>query len=700
MISIEILNPNKLAKESQFSTDGTFLDLPDDFDLRFTKFLEELTDINKITKESALTFSVDYTELNDALFYEYRYGSKSSEYYDIRLIFGSETMVFNRLHFKNLSDPTRQYELKLSGGHWIELLDELKLSQLVLPNFLFNKANVEATWSDREALVVFPPADYGRQFIGGRLGLKDVRPVFNLRKLLDFCFCAIGYEYKNTFLESIKGRRIYGYLSGANWHSYENKNDEKRVELDVAADITVNTFQQLTTLNEISDPLDLWDNSAIQGMNSYYVPLNIYEPPLKIDLHFNFNVELSAPITGKTPYFIFAIVGYVLGSSASAIYDSWDLVGTVVDGTTRTVNYTGVISLEVEPNTYLSFWSGYGTFQDPPADQVYTDAKILTGSTISIRPDPKYLVDGDSIPLANLLSSDITGLDVLKGVTHYMNGKFESDLSKRVVNNFPPETVLIGGEEVEGFYLREKAAQDLTEFVQVNSKKLGIKETETARFYELKFAKTSDEYLKGLKLPISKGGRNIDLGVGANKTEEIKNPFFEPTILREKPLAEADPNIPDIFLPSISNNEDGNLSDFAGYRMLYHYGLVEELDDDGNPTRGFSWEGVQITAFGLLSMGGDVGITPGDNFRIGYGYFEEDAFNKFYSKFLNEKVTSSELEFLIFLDYLKYRNISFRLPVAIIYRGLPKLYQLIYLKDHSLLKNKITPVGFREIKKC
>jgi len=690
-VTIKIAAPDQRLVDLYGQSTEVYLDVGDDLNIRLTKSLEELTEAGKIAREASLSGNVPMTAKNRAILarYDANVWQRKNRAFSIRVEvrYLGEPLFLDRLQVIDTSDRERQYEVELFGGGWINDLEDRGINEVDLGDFEYTLANVLASWADQRAIAVPTVSDYGGWRTPGDVTRRDLRFRFNLYELLKLAFCQFtNYEFYSPYLEADVGGPIYGYLSPPDWYSYSAKGDQFRVLLEIATpqNFTGNTTSVL--FDEVYDPFDLYNGVFRPG--EY-----IYPPNGEDNVRIRFTIkDLVVVLPPADPAATFILVVYK-NYPAGGVFD-FVVYETLQGSTTETVRET--INLEFADDDSNNNGTSYGvliqySYQPVGGSPVDTPFTIESGE-FNIYPDPPYYIEDDSIPLSDLLDPGINCLDLFKSTIEVFNGKLETSQGENRVTAYPPYRFTALGESIEGFFERNSGHQNIEDIVAVNSRRVKNEAREQERYILLKWADSDDPYLED-NTEGDVYARTVDLGYGkAGKPKEIENTLFEPTIERKTEPAETGGT--GLYLPVLYDNLDGKISKDVGPRIGYHYGLVEQEDGSGILT--FSFEGVERSEFGYITQRPTAPRSDGGaTVPIIFAEAELDLWRLFYRRWLLERFSLVEFEFLLKLDLETYNRLSFRKPVGFFYAETFLLYQLLEIRDFDITGTTETPATLR-----
>lgn len=694
--SVKLLSP-KPGLQYLEENGEIYFDTDNQFSIRMTRVLEELTDINQITQQAALATSLPATPRNQALLAKFHANIENRELEGIPVEVrgGGRPIAVDRVTVLEWRDRENRIEVEFFGGGWISDLEKLRLRDLDLGAVDYTNPNVLLIWGDNYTPFPLPIADYGAWDTPNEVNRKDLRFWFNLRHLMDAAFCAIGWDFESSYYDSAAGARISGYLSGERWHTYDGKSHEFRVDLGL---VTPRVFPfgnfQLIILDELSDPFDLYNSASRPGEYLWPPAGPSQENPVILRILFNnIEVELPAYGIGNKEHF-FTVTVYRLRPPEVTYIFTRGAAGRPDQPTKLNLSY----ELEDPECRQGDSYGIFVAYQSLDGSQQTNFTLNQLDCTFS--PDPKYLVPDDTIPIAQLLDEDLNGLDLFKAMVHLCAGKIETDHGLNKVKLFPPHDTELAGDFIEGFYQRTKQPIEITDLVEPNSRIITIEEEDRERFYLLKFKDSTDKYIETLGLE-NVYARRIDTGSGKAETKEIENPLFEPTKDRLTDVKETGGTAGlGIWVPVLWDNTDGNISSKLGFRVGYNYGTAVQLDTAGASTHGFTFEGANRTVTSYMSQDPVPALLgTGPKIPVVFARYQNDLYELFYKRELQERLSPMKFEFLVFLDLDDFEKFSFRRPIGFFYQETFLTYQTIALRDFPTGQSLAppTPIEFRLI---
>jgi hypothetical protein len=201
------------------------------------------------------------------------------------------------------------------------------------------------------------------------------------------------------------------------------------------------------------------------------------------------------------------------------------------------------------------------------------------------------------------LSPEVSCYDFLEWCVHKMNGKIDTNEVLKIVQILTDRNMEVHGQAAEGYY-QDTQETDLSLVQVVRSRTESLKDELAPAKYVLGFKKASDAWIEE-KVKNQPFDAEIDLRpyveqYDPKKTQEDRNAGFEPTVDREAIEIKntLDPTVPTVVIPTVWDNNTGDMSVNTGFRTVYNYGycrqLLEEGGDEYRTYRQF-WGGVAST---------------------------------------------------------------------------------------------------------
>lgn len=637
--------PDSLKKDGKI-----FLDLSPGFRLEESKNVSELTDIEEITDEAVLSFSIPYSPTNDILAERLvnpnLIGNKKTPY-SILIQEDERVLNLNELEFISASDANKEYEVRIkrSTEHWLRKAAQTKLNEIDYGSFTLSTANITSNWandfrySDGDTGVYFPIVDYGGWFNVTQIIVNDLRPWYHLTGILQKGFLHMGWNFSCPLLETNEGRQIIAYLS----------DDDFGKSIDQAQN---NTF------------LGVMDAATINAQPNYP------------SVTFGFNVELKDPgdnyngvnFYARGVFDFYAEVDGSIDASGATVTLKIKVFSALGDReVAQTVDVEGDFSLRLELKGVLNT----SVTQSFIVVENNGDVTIVRGSFYN---EPvRFLANkGDTISLSDYLSPNYTFLELFKGVLHLFNGKVVTDWLNRKVSVYTPYNAEFYGNSVDGFYTNE--VDDLTDRIIDDSQEVALREVDIDRYQLLSFSDSTDKYIRTLNYPKDSPplSKTVDLGSEySNTTEKNDNPFFEPTLNR------ASTNVSGltfpIDVPALWDNDNGLVSFDLGPRLCYTPGQVHQVAvaSAGNEYRQFVFE---ATGFNTVPYAYQVAQTSGGTTGTPSAYpdrltYADVWYDSGYKQTMPKRTRTANYSYLCEYDAKQYKEENFRDLKKINYGG-------------------------------
>lgn len=743
-VRIAIQNP-PFVPSMYIEDDGAaYLDISDDFSLRFSKRLEELTDVNTIKTDSVLGFSVPTTPKNDVILKSALSPNRVDNVFagfPVILYLGSSVVSQKTLFPIRRSSTEYEIEVRNSIEHWAVLGKDLLLNSLKLreDDFEFTNTNINeindlGAYEDGEEVFRFPVAYYG-QFTDKRIipplvnpqhiGVGDFRPYFSILGLLQKAFCSIGWSFRSPILESDYGRRLLTYIINKDYGADEETANARDLRIELEEDLEfpteVGNYAPIPFL-ATNDPSGGWfvDGARYKTAGIYDITGTLR---LKVTIGDVVNAHVTLGANGlDRVYYMYTRIAFDLPNGENYGLERIELGFSLADL---------ILKPEFEDGIILDIKINKTNFQLDAGSSVYfpigTDEPLITegiakvelikeGSYIEFDCKRVLIDRGDILPINSLIDPEYNLLDFIKGVAHLFAGKFLTDYRTNEVWLYSTySNVIFDDEEVEGFFDNNGEYEDYTELAQEDSEVINSVESDLNRYYLLKFKGDGDEAIKELKLPDEKPflSYKVDFGDTVKNTDvaELENPFFEATV--NKYYYKSDSDAP-VNMPHLLDNtaDDGkyDLSFDINPRVLYWAGKVPQVIRTPN-----GYREVPLRIFGQNTNNiptayqwSDINYgTPLDfdysEFNVAYGEHvnslrpettDKDLYHFFYQKWMADSIFNLTIDILLFLEQAKYLGIDFRKYVMIRALGRDILGRLIEVNDYNSCKFLSTPVLF------
>lgn len=570
MITVRYLNPPPwIIRLFGDETGRVFLDLSEDFEAELTKAIDDVSDFDSVSQEAALPGGIPSTPRNKAIADQFRGEAfeRNQQSIKIEVRVNGERIPLTAAVITAERSQDNEFEIDMFAADWIDDLKSVRLNELSIGSYAWTFEQIVQSWEgDRREIVKPTPAFYGAWTNEGQVSPEDLRIWFNLGELLRRTFLSIGWSLNCPHLFDADGRHIYGYLSGSDWFSYSTKRTPYFVELEIPEQSKGSDLFTAIQFNEVIDTFDQFnrlDGILIAPDEFQYLEVLDREPGrLSVEL-IDVEVEIPGPVNGELSSVTFVVV-----KDNDEVLFQRDYLGS--PNGPSTIRVSEVI-VDDNASRLDRYYFGIQSFT-PGGPNANVELK---GGRVYFRPDPPSYNLGDSIPLAELIDEELTGMDLLSAVAHLMNGKVTTDPGSKTVSLRPAYGYFSdeAGINVEGFFLPGAAAVDLREQTSGDQISWETEEAERDRFLRLGFQDPSDEYVDQID-----GGdryeREIDRGSGVAETTEIENPLFGPTYGRRIEGEAIGGN--GAFLPVLQDNDDGSFSTDVGYRVGVWYGEVPQ----------------------------------------------------------------------------------------------------------------------------
>ena len=699
---IEILNvPDWVGPE--YLTDGKLLlDLLDkDQSIPQNIKTEELTVFNKIQVNEVLGIDLPKSAVNDLVLRNIVHPNtfRRKNGIQVRAWQGSTPLIQNRLFVISYSN-SYQVEIRLGNEHWAIASQRLKLKDLVLGEWEFSKANIEdiqinnAKYLDGDLGIYFPLANFGKTHRENRISPEDYRIFHHILPILKAGFCAMGFVFRSPIFESDFWRHAGAYLLSKTY----GPTNERQFNVALAEDYELSVPANPNVFTIVGERVQ-FDEIIFDPQNQYSATEYEFSGNSYCRFTTQFNCELSA---GSAPNDAFVTVTFSIRSRRG---NNETIIGGFVRQfdlplSSNPLQFTATIITDVFSVT---------TEQTIFVDVVVTNQRSIENLVLTIKqgssfyntPVANLYYEGDIIDLAKIIHPDYTFDQIFKGVLQPISGLIETDWITRTVTAYPPDTVDVHGEQVEGFFQKEYI--DIQEFVSPGSIKSTTEDIEINRFIYLKFKKSSDPSITELELSEDEElfSRRIDLGDKyKDETTPQENPFFEPTINKQyRGIGEQTigPSVPHLL-----DNANGELSFDLKPRLVYFHGRTFMRNIDANRLAAFTYEGNYIANIPLAyqslddfeeQISGPTDLYPFDR-KLVYGYDDNDFYNLHWKNRIQDLFNNLKLEFLVDLDLNRIDLFSLRKRYAFIYEDM-QINALIHeVRDFKGCQDILTPVVF------
>lgn len=224
------------TEDSAISDEPIYLDLPVDFDLRETKVLTELTEVDTLKFNYTLGFEIPNNPHNfNALKTYFNPNVLDNQYNGIQVdvLVGSHYVSESYLYVKKCDERSDSIsvELRLSTDHWARKSKDLFLNRLPFDTITMNCAHVteviqnQYPYNNSQLGIWYPYVDYGNTLIRDwfETSVPDnviplINPIeyhrawFYVAGLLEKGFCELGWAFESPIFQSNLGHRMLCYI--------------------------------------------------------------------------------------------------------------------------------------------------------------------------------------------------------------------------------------------------------------------------------------------------------------------------------------------------------------------------------------------------------------------------------------------------------------------------------------------------------
>lgn len=728
---------------AQRVSNGLYLDLDSDFQLRLSKVLEELFDINKIRVDGVLGFGIPSTPTNDLVLRQYVLPTRVgvAPPLNVYIYIGSRILPNTELHVVGYKNGEYDCELRPSGTHWVVGAKNLKLKDIdlgdpfvvgatTLQNFNGLGGYVDGTQGARFPLA-FYGAWHGKQT--GKISPVNYRPFLSLLWVLQKGACALGWTFRSPVFESDWGRRLIGYMVSDEFFTdktllVERRFSARRTFVDSPVSLFPSASWHFGSPIRFSD--ELFDNGGHFNSGSDYSGAGIHDFHVTLKVQFGYeNIsQLNQAILSASTLWSYgsildlfeermnlqvllkyyaSVLGYdILVDDKVVSFKEFKNVATLDGGLRYTADITVVFKdIQIDPTDYVYVSVG-GDSSSGLAIVAFFD--LLGNSTFRNEPKSIFLQDGDEYTFQSLLGSKYTFLDFLKGCAHLVNGKLYTDNNKKELWLFPPYSTKIYQDEiVEGYFVDGSSTIDLDSTLVCDSESVETPSVREKRYKILKFNGDGDYEIKQLNLEENTDifGYKVDYGEQYKEEYEIsENPFFAPTL--NKLTDGVSVNIAHLVdIPHIHDDydtENPKMEFKLQPRVLYWAGEVGQL---------YNGESVLIDSYGLYDdvmpyayqyQNAILDGIPEYKGGVAYGalgvtlpredIIKNNLFKFFWQRWLNETDINFSVGLLLKMSVTDYFAVSFRNAYSFSFLGRTIFGRLVAVEDFASCDATSTPV--------
>jgi len=654
--------------------DGRIIfDTWDGFTFELTERLSELTEATQITKSAVLGFDLPSTPKNDYLFRAFRTANLMYNQFSalkVTCITASGRILQqDQMWLFSFNDAEKSYQVEIydTDDFWPIQAEELTFDQLDLGTFTVSELNMIDNWQTPEYADGQDPFYFGLVHYGGFWGnmneffMDDLRPLLSVPALLTKAFQEIGWTFDSPLLSSPWFNRLWVYILKEEL-SYSTMGDG----LYNAEASTLSTF----TVSR--------DTGVPNVARKYFLFDTVISDPggnLLTNTHATINDHTVYSLTEGVPAVMgvsiaVTLLGDALGGSARiGVADVDDLDNPIVlTSQSFSVGASESKSIVFEEEFYATTIRNIAFFVEfessngvDPTPLIYAIAPTITLRSVSNR-----VHRGDTVTISELVSSDYTLIDFLRGLAHLGNFRFNTDWGTRTVSMYPEMTADVYGQDVEGFIFPYDSNVDVSDSVIPESLFASFPKSRPNRYVSLRWKESKDSFIEELKLP-EEGplhSRKIDLGEALKKETTInENPFFEPT---------GNITINEVSMPAMWDNTNDEISYKIGPRILYAVGFTRQYDPVTGD--GFAWNFefqvrpnlpyVAQLPEGYIDTGAGPELPTGN---VVFGDKDPDLFTTFYASAVLDARFSPTYEFKIKASDVLFESLDFRSRLHIEY---------------------------------
>ncbi|MCA9366760.1 hypothetical protein KC887_00645 [Candidatus Kaiserbacteria bacterium] len=680
-MKIQVLDQIANIADSMLDNGKLFLDLNRQDALEFSRVLSQLSEINNIRDEAALSLTFPYSEKNKAIADFVRNHNLTGKKYEPIAVLVQEGAIVHRLNylqFTGANDETEQFEAQLERGpgHWLHDANRLLLKDIPFAEFELTFDALLNNWQENSryenaidnAGYYWPLVNYGGWLRKDAVMPEDLRPWFHVLALLEKGFCEIGWNFRTPFYETEFGQRLICYLLSENLLEVPEVLALRKFKA-TAQSVTVDIDPSATGQHIIFSAVQYDPSAGYNASNGRYYATGI----------FTFSSALELTHAGP-PGPLIVTLERVAVDGTRQVLDQYELN---TDAPAFIQTHTVVLQAEDVQMAY--------------GDYVHVTCLAFTQMIVTGYFDgfaqKAYLERGMVINPASLISGELTLLDLYKAASHLCAGKTFTDWERQTVWLYAPnKTDIFTDTGVQGFFKDENIV-DITDIVLPRSELVTLERTNKKRYLVLQFADSSDEHIKkieeGRSFPIY--SKVVDRG---NQYEEgfeySKNPLFQATV--NKALAKF-PVVPpfivpnnEVDIPHCSDNDNGSISYKIGFRVLYCAGYQRQRTDTGEVRRwrivttGNNSTGMQNVPYAFQVPNARIGPDPGavPVQRLIYGDDDgRDLYTMAYKQELIDRLYSVRAGFKALVDAYNYKQLSFRDLYKLHYNGRTFLARLL-----------------------
>lgn len=708
-VRIVLKNSNKYPAHIRDNDGFVSIETPVSFDLKAFKRIEELTDVNKITADGVLGFTVKDTPKNLGIFKQFvdvnnlNYQLTAIPVY---VIIGSTYLAQSDLYVTGYTKREFSLELRYGKEHWLTTAKYLLLSNVTYSNNLVFNADLINTYNAKEAYIDgeigirFPLVNYGT-FVNQiqEVVTEDFRIFYSVLFLLQKAFCSFGWTFRSPFLESDYGRRLITYITAKQvQNNYTIPLVQKNFNVKMGTNLGLYPALSSTKLpfDTITfNPLNLFDVT-----NYYFVGVGMFDVTVNVKFVF---LQTRSGLFNADPEEADIIVRLMYSSPIIGDIELFRNVTHIsrANGYNIQTNYTILASFIVNDVQIDSGCHIYVTIAEEQA--VVHTVVVLSGSLFSAVCTKSVLQSGDTFKLNDLIDPQYTLLDLLKGVIHLCNGKLVTNFNTHEVFMYPPYAVNVFGADIEGYFI-ENVLIDLTDRIQRDSEVIKtISNTLRNRYKTWGFKGNGDNAIKALNLVdnVYLFAHQTDFGIEQIALyDRAENPLFEATLNKVFEIVTTSIyNIVD--MPYMLDNTSSNASYDIKPRILVWLGSKMQYNDSAGTLYSPNIK-ILGTTTALIPYAAQLsnckyidtyGTKPQYSLIYGDSVDKADLYNYFYKRYVFEKEFNLTLELLIYLTKTEFTRFDLRYKYLFYSLGRTITGRISDIIDFSNCSSTSTPVS-------
>lgn len=727
-----------LSPETVQRLDGAteaVLDLTPGFSFRFSKDVEKLSILQKISTEGVLGFDLPFSFTNDAVFVDFESPlalDQNRGSIAVSVLVEGHEILFDRLQITGRDQRSKKWNCQLfrRDDHWVELAQTKMLNSIQTGYFFLTKANVERSWGDHvysgdftptpevgtgyNPNVHWPLLDFGNwvdqtvplqntnSLRCKSVSTEDFRPLISIVYLLKRGFCEIGWTLDGQIFDTVWFKSLWAYLLKPDFYlgtsnGYKYGRAGRITGRHVGPRYEMKTFTDVLRFDTLEFGLGTSPLAFHPPVITAWWLMGLKSQlPFKSKYKFKFKFTVTNENPNTAPL-VFQI-GEVLGSdpdnsSFTGEVLSEDFVIEVAAGETLFINFELDALVEGGQKAAL-IWAN-------PEINIFMEPGLF----FECEPDNKSFTRSDFVDTGKAIIPELTLMQLFKGVIHLTRGLIETDWETRTVTVHPQRTSTLYGEIVPGFLKVESPPKDFDQKIVCDSIKEIPQRGTLKRYTRLEFAQAGDAYIKQFNLVDPAHSRTLLNGVELpNETTVFPNPIFEPTFDAQTRFIKQRGREVMPYIPRLWDNVGDERSFDIGPRIFFSFGKIKQL----YPTPltgaqkyvGWYWDGKEIgdfeQFFGYATQlrQWEIEPTPPVDGSVVFGRVEDDLFVNFYLGLTGESRRGVTLDALVMLTFDDYNQTDFRDMYSFTYLGRPFIVPMTEIRDFAAGLNAPTPVKF------